>query len=145
MLRIDKSRKMLKVEKWQMMLIIIISAIVAMSFTAFIVVKKTGYSDFVEVKARIINVYREEGRKTGSYAHFITYEYNYDNSNYTSKKQIFNQWGKKVGNFETIRCNPKKPQEIEDTYMVNGGILFVVFIGFIVICSIVILIHDWKL
>lgn len=94
------------------------------------------YADFMPVDAMITDVQRHitsspsSDNKT-SYTTYITYQYNYGNSNtiktYTATRSEFFKFGKEKGKKVVVKINPANPEEIEDTYGRNACRMLTVF------------------
>lgn len=94
------------------------------------------YADFVPVDAVITGIQKHitsspsSDNKT-SYTTYITYQYNYGNSNtsktYTATRSEFFKFGKEKGKKVVVKINPANPEEIEDTYGRNACRMLTVF------------------
>lgn len=101
-----------------------------------VIAKEVEYSKYIKVKAQIIDIYNEKAR-TSSGKHIIKYEFKVDEKTYNPSKQVLFTLGYFFRSSEIIRYNPKNPEEIENTSLVNTGIFMAAFFG--IICSLLIL------
>lgn len=121
---------MLYIEKRQAKIIIGILLLVVSVLIGAAVIQKGKCSGFAAVDARIVDVVTENGSSpstSASKAHYVTYEYEYNNKPYTASKQVFLKAGKKIGAVNSIRINPENPSEIENTLVFNTCISVAAF------------------
>jgi|GEM_PF-1940421 len=125
---------MIKVEttlkKRTLAVICIIISLVLVGLIFVFAAYKIHYKDYITVKAEITDMTRELTSDHEDYIHFIHYKYSVDNIEYQSHRQFYNLIPRNIGGKEKIRYNPDNPIELEDTYKVNGFLVFVILYAF---------------
>jgi Protein of unknown function (DUF3592). len=109
---------------------IIISVVLAGMIFVF-AAYKIHYKNYITVKAEIIDMTWELTGDSETYIHFIHYKYSVDNIEYQSHRQFYKLIPRNIGGKEKIRYNPDNPTELENTFKVNGFLIFVIFFAVI--------------
>ena len=94
--------------------------------------------DYVSVTATIQDISIEHGVDTSSNTTrhlYAYYKYTYNDVDYTSRRSMLIPIGNKIGDTVVIRCNPDKPEILENTAdrALEICILFISILGFVII------------
>lgn len=122
----------INIKPYTVIRILLICAVVLAVVLAYNLI---AFFKYQKINAKIISldteVYEGVGDSQTSKAHFVTYQFIYQNRLYEVKRQTFTKIGKHIGDNVVLRFDPHNPHHVLDSLLIYSCIIGIVVLGFI--------------
>lgn len=118
--------------------ILAVNGVVIVLLAILLFVRAVQWRRYIEVDAKIEEIEIDDTDNCGGsreyFTIYITYSYSYEGKEYTTKQQVFSEYGLEKGDRKKIRIDPEKPNVVFNAYQAAGALaveilyLFFVFV-----------------